>query len=150
MQSLRAPLFLMLLLVGFCAAAQVVKESDVPSNVRATAVAQNKNDQVSSWVLDKNRGRYVVTTLSTTALRLIEVSLDGKWLQTTDAVLPQNLPSIVLKAARQACPDFELDNFFYVTAPDDAPYYTIDASSDDEDLTLTVDSSGKLLEKETR
>ena len=41
-------------------------------------------------------------------------------------------------------------NFFYVTAPGKSPHYTVDASSDDEDLTLTIDPSGKILEKEQR
>jgi len=60
------------------------------------------------------------------------------------------LAAAVMKAASETFPAYELDNFFYVTAPDKAPYYSVDASSDDEDLTLTIDPDGKILEKEQR
>lgn len=132
------------------AMAQVVKETEIPSNVRATALKQNKNEAVSSWVLDKKRGKYIATTISITAMRGIEVSLDGKWIQTTEAVLPQNMPAAVMSSARKAYAGYELDNFFYITEPDKQPYYSIDASSDEEDLTVTIDPSGKILEKTTR
>lgn len=150
MKFFRAALVLAGMVLAPGVFAQVVKESEVPSNVRATALQQNKNEAVSSWVLDKKRGKYVATTISTTAMRGIEVSLDGKWIQTTEAVLPQNMPAAVMSSARKAYTDYELDNFFYVTEPDKRPYYSIDASSDEEDLTLTIDPSGKILEKKSR
>lgn len=150
MKLFRAALVLAGMVLAPGVFAQVVKESEVPSNVRATALQQNKNEAVSSWVLDKKRGKYVATTISTTAMRGIEVSLDGKWIQTTEAVLPQNMPAAVMSSARKAYTDYELDNFFYVTEPDKRPYYSIDASSDEEDLTLTIDPSGKILEKKSR
>jgi len=130
--------------------AQIVKEGDVPHNVRATAVKQNKNEPVSSWVLDKNRERYVATTISVTAMRGIEISLEGDWLQTTEGVLPQKMPAAVMASAKKSCPEFELDNFFYVTAPGAPPFYSVDASSEDEDFTLSIDPAGKILEKESR
>jgi len=138
---------LLLLMSTYCTA-QVVKDVDVPSAVKATALKQNKNEAVQSWVLDKNRGKYIATTLSANALRGIEVSFDGTWLQTTESILPQNMPQPVMKAAKDAYPGYKLSNLFHVTQPDKPSYYTVDASSDDEDVTLTIDPSGKILEKE--
>lgn len=150
MKQLRLYFLSIFSMVSFFASAQVVKENEVPANVRATAIQQNKNEQVSSWVLDKNRGYYVATSISASSLRSVLVSLDGKWLQTTEAVLPQNMPPAVMNAVRKAYPDAEIDNFFHITEPGKQPYYTVDVSLDEEDVTLTVDPSGKILEKEER
>ena len=138
-----------LLVTAYCSG-QVVKDADVPAVVKATALKQNKNEAVQSWVLDKNRGKYIATTLRSNTLRGIEVSFDGKWLQTTESILPHNMPPVVMNAAKSACPAHELSNLFYITQPEKAAYYTIDASSDDEDVTLTIDPSGKILEKEVQ
>lgn len=143
-------LFLILVAISFISVAQQIQESEVPANVRDVATAQTNNHPVTMWVLDKKRGKYIASIISNTSAKGIEISLDGKWIETTAAVLPANLPSPVMKAAREGFPGYELDNFFYVTAPGKAPYYTIDASSDDEDLTLTVDPNGKVLKKEQR
>jgi hypothetical protein len=136
--------------ISFVCGAQQIKESEVPANVKAVASKQNKSQPVTMWVLDKKRGKYIASIISNTAAKGIEISLDGKWIETTEAVLPASLPASVMKAARDGFPNYELDNFFYVTAPDKTPYYTVDASSDDEDLTLTIDPSGKILKKEQR
>ena len=130
--------------------AQQIKESEVPANVKATALKQNDNKPTTMWVLDKNRGKYVASVISNTAMRVIEISLDGKWIETTEAVLPPKMPAVVLNAAKKDYGSYELDNFFYVTAPDAAPYYSIDASSDDEDLTLHISPDGKIISKENR
>ncbi|MEJ1237190.1 hypothetical protein WBG78_03615 [Chryseolinea sp. T2] len=143
------PAILFLLVSAYCSG-QVVKDADVPAVVKATAIKQNKNEAVQSWVLDKNRGKYIATTLHANVLRGIEISFDGKWLQTTESILPQNMPSAVIGAAKKEYPEHELSNLFYITQPDKASYYTIDASSDDEDVTLTIDPSGKILEKEVQ
>lgn len=142
-------LVVLLVITTFCHA-QVVKEAEVPAHVKATALKQNKNTPVQSWVLDKNRGKYIATTLTANALRGIEISLDGKWLQTTESILPQNMPQTVMNAAKKAYPKHEFSNLFYVTQPDKASYYTVDASSDDEDVTLTIDPTGKILETEVQ
>jgi hypothetical protein len=144
------PLFLILLTVSFFSFAQQIKESEVPANVKAVASKQTDSQPVTMWVLDKKRSKYIATLISNTAVKGIEISLDGKWMETTEGVLPSNLPPSVMKAAKEGFPGYEIDNFFYVTAPDKSPYYTIDASSDDEDLTLTIDQNGKILEKEQR
>ncbi len=102
------------------------------------------------WVLDKKRGKYIATVISNTAVQGIEISLDGKWIETTSGVPPDKLPQPVLKIAKEGFPAYELDNYFYITSPDKSPYYTVNASSDDEDLTLSIDAKGKILEKKIR
>jgi hypothetical protein len=144
------PLLLTLLTLSFVTAAQQVKESEVPANVKAVASKENKNQPVTMWVLDKKRGKYIASVVSNTAMRGIEISLDGKWIETTEGVFPDKMPAVVMKAASEGFPGYELSNFFYITAPGKSPYYSIDASSDDEDLTLSISPSGKLLEKEAR
>jgi hypothetical protein len=144
------PLFLILITVSFFSFAQQIKESEVPADVKAVASKQTNSQPVTMWVLDKKRSKYIATLISNTAVKGIEISLDGQWIETTEGVLPTNLPASVIKAAKEEFPGYELDNFFYVTAPGKSPYYTIDASSDDEDLTLTIGQNGKILEKEVR
>lgn len=102
------------------------------------------------WVLDKKRGKYVASLISNTSMKGVEISLDGKWIETTEAILPTNLPAPVMKVAKDNCPGYELDNFFLITAPGKAPHYSVDASSDEEDITLSIDPTGKILKKEQR
>ena len=130
--------------------AQQIKESEVPANVRAVASAQTNSQPVTMWVLDKKRGKYVASLISNTSMKGVEISLDGKWIETTEAILPTNLPAPVMKVAKDNCPGYELDNFFLITAPGKAPHYSVDASSDEEDLTLSIDPTGKILKKEQR
>ena len=127
-----------------------MKETDVPATVQTMALKQSNNQPVNMWVLDKKRGKYIASVVTTTAVQAIEVSLDGKWIETTSGVPPDKMPSAVIKTASEGFPGYELDNFFYVTAPDKSPYYNVDASSDDEDLTLTIDQNGRILKKEQR
>lgn len=143
-------ILVLLLSLSLACAAQQIKETEVPANVKAVAAKQNSDQPITMWVLDKKRGKYVASMFSNTAVRGIEISLDGKWLETTEGVLPDNVPAVVMKAAKEGFSDYELSNFFYITAPDKAPYYSIDASSDDKDLTLSIDKDGIILEKETR
>ncbi|HEX6223259.1 MAG TPA: PepSY-like domain-containing protein [Chryseolinea sp.] len=130
--------------------AQQIKEAEVPANVKAVAAKQSNGQPVTMWVLDKKRGKYIASIISTTAVAGIEISLDGKWIETTAGVAPDRMPAAVMRAATEEFPSYELDNFFYVTSPDKSPHYSVDASSDDEDLTLTIDPNGKILKKETR
>ncbi len=144
------PAVLFFLTLSFTCAAQQIKETEVPANVKAVALKQTNNRPVTMWVLDKKRGKYIASVISNTAVMGIEISLDGKWIETTEGVLPGKMPAAVMKTANEGFPGYELDNFFYVTAPNISPYYTVDASSDDEDLTLSIDSNGKILEKKQR
>src|SRR5688572_23781546 len=141
---------LLFLLVSFACTAQQIKESEVPSNVKSVALKQSNNQPVTMWVLDKKRGKYVASVISQTTVQGIEISLDGKWIETTSGVLPPNVPAAVMNAAKEGFPGYELDNFFYITTPDKSPYYTINASSDEEDLMLSIDPNGKVLEKKER
>src|SRR5688500_6604748 len=144
------PVLLVLLVLSIACAAQQVKGSEVPANVKAVASKQSNNQPVTMWVLDKKRGKYVASVISQTAVQGIEISLDGKWIETTSGVLPPNVPAAVMNAAKEGFPGYELDNFFYITTPDKSPYYTINASSDEEDLTLSIEPNGKVLEKKQR
>ena len=150
LMTMRIPLVIFFMVLCSVCTAQQIKEAEVPANVKAVAVKQSNNQPISMWVLDKKRGKYIASIVTSTAVQGIEVSLDGKWIKTTSGVHPNKMPAAVMKTASESFPGYELDNFFYVTAPDKAPYYNVDASSDDEDLTLTVDPNGKILEKEQR
>ena len=143
---------LLLFFVAICSvgAAQQIKETDVPSGVKTVALKQSDNQPITMWVLDKKRNKYVATVISNTAAMGIEISLDGKWIETTAGVFPDKMPTPVMKAATDGFPGYELGNYFYITTPDQSPYYTVNASSDDEDLTLSIDPKGKILEKKQR
>ena len=144
------PLILVLVTLSFTSLAQQIKENEVPANVREVASAQTNSHPVTMWVLDKKRGKYVASLISDTSMKGVEISLDGKWIETTEAILPSNVPAPVMRVAKDNFPDYELDNFFLITAPGKASHYSVDASSDDEDLTLTIDLTGKILKKEQR
>ena len=143
---------LVFLLIAVCSVcrAQQLKDAEVPANVKAVAAKQSNGQPITMWVLDKKRGKYIASIVSTTTVAGIEISLDGKWIETTAGVAPNKMPAAVMQAASDGFPGYELDNFFYVTSGDKSPYYSVDASSDDEDLTLTIDPNGKILKKETR
>lgn len=147
---MRISILLFALVFSFPSAAQQIKESDVPANVKEVALKQSSNQPITMWVLDKELNKYLATVVSTTAVMAIEISLDGKWIETTAGVFPDKMPAPVMKAATDGFPGYELDNYFYITTPDKSPYYLVDASSDDEGLTLTIDPKGKILEKKQR
>jgi hypothetical protein len=147
---MRISFLLSILLFSFVCTAQQLKEADVPANVKDVALKQSNNQTITMWVLDKKRSKYIASVISNSAVMGIEISLDGKWIETTAGVFPDKMPAGVMKAAQDGFPGYELDNYFYVTAPDKSPYYTIDASSDDADLTLSIDPNGKLLGKKER
>jgi len=141
---------LFLLTLSFACAAQQLKEPEVPPNIKSVALKQSNNLPITMWVLDKKRNKYVASVISNTAVMGIEIGLDGKWIETTAGVLPDKMPAPVMKTVKDGFSGYEFSNFFYITTPDKSPYYTIDASSDDEDLSLSIDPNGKILEKETR
>lgn len=143
------PGILFFLTLSFACAAQQLKEAEVPPNVSAIAQKQSNNHPITMWVLDKKRSKYIATVISNTTMLGIEISLDGKWIETTTAVLPDKMPAPVMTALKDYS-KYELDNFFYITSPDKSSYYTVDASSDDEDLTISVDPAGKILKKVQR
>lgn len=144
------PIVVFLLTVSFICRSQQVKESEVPSNVKAVALKQSNNQPITMWVLDKKRNKYIASVVSSSAVMGIEIGLDGNWIETTAAVMSDKMPDAVMKTATEGFAGYELDNFFYITSPDKSPYYSIDASSDDEDLTLSIDAGGKLFKKEPR
>src|SRR5688500_3928303 len=126
---IRISVLLFLLTLSLACTAQQIKEVDVPSNVKVVALKQSNNQPITMWVLDKKRSKYIATVISTTAVLGIEIGLDGRWIETTAGVHPDNMPGPVMKAASEGFPGYELDNFFYVTGPDKSPIYTVDASS---------------------
>jgi hypothetical protein len=143
-------LILFALTMSFFTDAQQIKESEVPANVKAVASKQTNSQPVTMWVLDKKRGKYIASVINTTTFKGIEISLDGKWIETMEGLQAASLPAPVIKAATDGFPSFELSNFSYITSPGNPPYYAIDASSDEEDLRLFIDPNGNVLEKKQR
>ena len=145
-----ASITLFLCSLSLLCAAQQLKENEVPANIKTVASKQSNSQPITMWVLDKKRNKYVASVINNTAAMAIEIDLDGNWIETTAGVRPDKMPAAVMKSVDDNFSEYELSNFFYVTAPNKSPYYTIDASSDDEDLTLSLDSTGKILEKKQR
>jgi len=69
------PVLLVLLVLSIACAAQQVKESEVPANVKAVASKQSNNQPVTMWVLDKKRNKYVASVITQTAVQGIELDL---------------------------------------------------------------------------
>ena len=144
----RISVLLFALVLAFSSAAQQIKESDVPANVKEVAMKQSSNQPITMWVLDKELNKYLATVVSATAVLAIEISLDGKWIETTAGVFPDKMPAPVMKAATDGFPGYELGQLLLHYNPGQkSPYYIVDASSDDEGLTLTIDPKGKILER---
>jgi hypothetical protein len=142
--------FLMLLYIGE-ACAQQVKEADVPANIRIVVAQQSDKQPITLWVLDKNRKKYIASIIRVPVLRNIEVSLDGKWLRTTDALSPDKFPAAVMNTVQTGFLDkgYKGSNYTFIQEPA-SRRYAIDLSSDDEDLHLVLDPSGKVLSNEAR
>lgn len=143
--------FLLLLHIGAAVCAQQVKEGEVPVNIRTVVAQQNDKQPVTLWVLDKNRKKYIASIIHVPVLRNIEVSLDGKWLRTTDALSPDKFPAAVIQTLRADFLNkgYEGSNYVFIQEPA-SKRYAVDLSSDDEDLHLVLDPSGKVLSKEAR
>ena len=107
---MRISILLFALVFSFPSAAQQIKENDVPSNVKVVAAKESNNQPITMWVLDKERNKYLATVVSTSDVMAIEISLDGKWVETTTAVFPDKMPAPVMKAATDGFPGYELDN----------------------------------------
>ena len=140
-----------LLCIGTATWAQQVKEDEVPANIRTVATQQSDKHPITLWVLDKNRKKYIASIIRVPVLRNIEVSLDGKWLRTTDALSPDQFPPVVMRVVRESFLDkgYDGSNYIYIQEPA-SKRYAVDLSSDDEDLHVVLDPSGKVLSKEAR
>lgn len=141
----------LLLCMSRAAFAQQVKEAEVPANIRAVVTQQSDKQPITLWVLDKNRKKYIASIIRVPVLRNIEVNLDGKWLRTTDALSPDQFPPMVMRSVRESFLDkgYEGSNYIYIQEPG-SKRYAVDVSSDDEDLHVVLDPSGKVLSKEAR
>ena len=86
----------MIFFIAICSVctAQQIKETDVPVDVRDDSTEQSNNQPITMWVLDKKRGKYIATVVSNTAVQGIEISLDGKWIETTSGVRPDKMPHL--------------------------------------------------------
>ena len=146
---------LFLLVFTQTAHTQMVTEREVPEAVRAVAQEQNKGKKISMWTLHQDRGKYIASYIDDKEIRMIDVSLDGKWISTRQGILPENMPEAVMTAAKAAAKEkfhkrYELFNYFYVTGPDMTGCYMINASpkNDTKFITLFFDQNGKMLEKQ--
>lgn len=131
--------------------AQQIKEAEVPANIRTVVTQQSDKQPVTLWVLDKKRKKYIASIIRVPVLRNIEVSLDGKWLCTTDALTSDQFPLVVMQTVRESFLDkgYEGSNYIYIQEPG-SKRYAVDLSSDDEDLHVVLDPAGKVLSKEAR
>jgi len=146
--------FLLVMLFAPVVHAQMIDESQVPDAVRAVAHEQNKGKKVSMWSMPKTKDKYVASFIDATDVRMIDISLEGKWICTRNGIKPENMPEAVMTAAKAAAKEkfhkrYELFNYFYVTGPEEAPYYMINASpkKDMNFIALFFDPSGKPLNK---
>ncbi|MBT1698421.1 hypothetical protein KK083_16140 [Fulvivirgaceae bacterium PWU4] len=148
----RCILFLLLLLL-LChfSHAQKVDEKDVPANIAAAVKARSGGSPVTMWVRDQNRGKYIATLISPTAFKLIEVDMKGQWLGTQTALQEVDFPAAPMKTIREKylSKGYEGSNYVFVEEPG-RTYYTVDVSSEDEDLAVELDASGRILEAKTR
>ena len=144
-------LFCLLWCMSTAALAQQVKEADVPANIRTVVKQYSDKQPITLWVLDNKRKKYIASIIRVPVLRNIEVSLDGKWLRTTDALSPDQFPSVVMGAVRESFLNkgYEGSNYIYIQEPGNKRY-AVDVSSDEEDLHVVLDPSGKVLSKEAR
>lgn len=139
---------------AFCsqvALAQKVDEKTVPTSIRTAASKHLDGNVVSFWVLDKSRNKYVATVLTKTLFRTVEVSLAGKWIATTDALLESRLPPQVLKSLQDkyVSKGYESSNFQFIR-DDTGTYYSAEVSSDDRDLFIILSENGQVLSEEER
>jgi hypothetical protein len=144
---------IIVMLLNAACFAQQIKDSEVPAGIKSTALSKFPTGSTPFWVLDQNRKKYIASVLNPpTLMRMVEVGFDGKWLGTTDGVLPEKLPAGVSNTLRKNYLDngYEASNYFYTQEPGVSPYYLIEVSNDDESLELTLDASGKILKKEVQ
>jgi len=88
--------------------------------------------------------------MNTTIMRVVEVSVDGKWLGTTDGVPPHKMPAAVMTTLKSEYLEngYEAFRYFFVDKPGFDPCYLVDISFEDEDLRLTFSPAGEVLKQE--
>jgi hypothetical protein len=143
--------FLLVAIMSSRVHAQKVDEKDVPGAIVSLAKSKSKGQQVTMWVRDKNRGKYIATILNDKAPLVIEISMKEEWLVTNHLMLETGLPLAALKMLKETylSKGYEASNFVFVEEPGRS-YYQVDVSSEDEDLGITFDATGKILEKEVQ
>lgn len=121
--------------------------ANIPANIKAAAEARAGGEKIVKWTPDKTRNKYIATCLSEQVFRNIEIDMQGKWLRTTDALQPQKVPAKVMSTlkANYSSKGYEIDNYAYVEDHAEGKFYFADATSDDEDLTVYLDTNGKIL-----
>lgn len=142
---------LLLLLLQHLSHAQKVAEKDVPANIALAVKARSGGSPVTMWVRDQNRGKYIATVISPAAFKLIEVDMKGQWLGTQSALQEVDFPAAPMKTIREKylSKGYEGSNYVFVEEPG-RTYYTVDVSSEDEDLEVELDASGRILEAKAR
>jgi len=145
-------LLLTAVIIGVCTIirAQQIKDSEVPANVRSLAALKLPTAANPLWALDKNRKWYTASVMNTTIMRVVEVSVDGKWLGTTDGVPPHKMPAAVMTTLKSEYLEngYEAFRYFFVDKPGFDPCYLVDISFEDEDLRLTFSPAGEVLKQE--
>lgn len=142
---------LLLLLLHHLSNAQKVAEKEVPANIVLAAKARAGGSPVTMWVRDQNRNKYIATVISPRQFMLIEVSMKGQWLGTQNALKEADFPAVPMKTIREKYLNkgYEASNYVFIEEPG-RTYYTVDVSSDDEDLAVELDGNGRILEAKAR
>jgi hypothetical protein len=131
--------------------AQKVDEKDVPANIVSIAKSKSKGQAITMWVKDPKRSKYIATIMNNTAPLMVEISMKGEWLETDNLIREEQLPASVSRTLKEnyLSKGYEADNFVFIEAPVKS-YYQVDVSSEDENLSLKIDSEGKILSKQIR
>lgn len=123
-------------------------QENIPSHAKATAERRAAGHRISSWVVDKQRSKYIAV-LSNGAV--MELDTKGKWLRTSTPISEQKLPPAIAAAVDKYVKEgYEADNYIQVNDAAEGDLFSIDITSDDEDATLFVNNKGKVLRKENR
>jgi hypothetical protein len=123
-------------------------QETVPAHAKATAEGKAAGHSIKSWVVDKERGKYVAV-LSNGAV--MEIDMKGKWLRTSTPISEQKLPPLIVATVDKYVGDgYEVDNYIRIEDATDGDLFAVDITSDDEDATLLIDKKGKVLRKEGR
>jgi hypothetical protein len=144
-------IILTVMMLGNQVQAQKIEEKDVPARIVSVAKEKSKGQQVTMWVRDKNREKYLASIFNSAVYMLIEIDMKGEWLSTYHTMTKENFPSAVMQTIKDTYTNkgYEADNFLFVEKPG-LSFYMVDVSSDDENLQIKLDASGKISEKKIR
>jgi len=149
--KIKTLIFGVLLFIMNCSILVTVQAQEIPSSVRTLAEGKASDNKIVKWVTDKQREKYIAITAIGS---LIEISLDGKWLRTTQLMSEKKLPTVLKNALEPYLDTNDIDNYAFVDDAAKGKYYIADLTPKDEDdgddSTIYIDTNGKIVGKEKR